>query len=719
MAKSDETLERINLQSCYHKQQKPNWVEGKLTNAFDTETHNGAVFMLSFAFGGDSDYIANENVEKLDGKKIMEKLTDYKARSAINVWYNLDFDANAILSDILTQRELIELNITNGTTTTVEGMEYEIRYVKSKFLRIKDQNDNIYPHYDISQFFYMPLDVAAEEWLGDNKKEDIDTSKFGNKQYIKDHFDEIGEYAAKDAKLTQQLAIELIDEAENLDIPMGKPISTGYLSAEYLRANTESKPDFHSANMQSMFWDSYYGGRFEVFKRGNVGEIAAPDINSAYPAIMKDLPNPSTLEWTGHNNKEETFFSFDSNPFNYRDLKEADYGVVKARVTTDPNEKIQPFAYKINGKVNYPVLTDTVITTIKPIFEFAVDNGLVVDYDLMQGWLGYETDETEYPFDFIGDVYAQRKVFEQLHNKPKKGKLLKIVLNSLYGKTCQTTEIKKILDLSENEDTVLEDYEKVYPVDFVSQNERDGLKDDEVIISAQLAGKRFNPFIASYITGMTRLELHKQVVEHDLVDETVMFATDCLMVEREAYEESNFNELIEVPDSTLPESEFREKAKESLGMWDFDYKGKAFVVGSGVYEVEKPNGDTKLKTRGFIESNIDGTLKEMAQEHDTGIPLENERPLTIAEVLIKPERGNVSEFVRNSKQLKPDFDTKRYWDRTKPTFSDLLECAEESKPIDLAKEQTERLQKAQQMSKEQKEVSESEKPVSELKTGEA
>mgnify|MGYP006296135501 CR=1 FL=1 len=225
---------------------------------------------------------------------------------------------------------------------------------------------------------------------------------------------------------------------------------------------------------------------------------------------------------------------------------------------------------------------------------------------------------------------------------------------------------------------------------------------------------------------MTRLELHKQVVEHDLVEETVMFATDCLMVEKEAYDKSDFDELIKVPSDSLERDEFRQIAKESLGFWDFDYKGEGFIVGSGVYEVdthkcknkdcknygttecENRNDRIKTKTRGFLEKNLEGSLMNMAKKNPNGIPLENTRPLTIAEVLIKPERGNVSQFIKESKTLTATFDTKRNWQNDDATFTDLLNGVETSMPINLAEIEEERMRKAQETLEEAEEMNKGE-----------
>lgn len=740
MSKSDEILKNIDLDGVFNEQMQPSFANDKQVNAFDTETSDGTVFMLSYAFGeSDSGIVGNKDGSQLDTTELFDKITNHNCRSSLNFWYNLDFDANAILSGILTERELTKLNVQDQTVTEHNGIEYEITYVKSKFLKIKDNSNNLYEHYDVSQFFYTSLDNAANEWLGKNKKENIDTKKFGKQpchrheivqkgckncwqkqdalNYITENYVQIAEYAEKDAILTQELSQELVIQAEKLDIPMGKPFSTGYLSAEYLRANTPEKPHFGKFDFQEMFWDAYYGGRFEVFERGEIGEIAAPDINSAYPAIMRNLPSPDSLDWEHFANepqKENEGFTISASTFEFQDITKHDYGVIRAIVTTNPKKKIQPFAYKIDGKVNFPVLTDTEITVIKPIFEFAVKNDYVLDYRLKEAWLANETKHTTYPFEFIGDIYADRKVAEVLNDKPKKGQLLKIVLNSLYGKTCQTTEKKELVDLREKpEKWELDTNQKLMPMQYLSRNQRKRIEDYEVLVSTQTAGRRFNPFFASYITGMTRLELHKRVEDYGLVDDTVMFATDCLMVRKEAYEQSGFDELIQVPDESLGEETFREKVRNSLGYWDYDYQGKAFIVGSGVYEVDtgkcrNPNcpnyGEQcprdihrmKTKTRGFTEKDLGGTLREIARENPDHIPIENERPLTIGEVMINPQKGNVSEFIKHSKKLFPDFDTKRVWERDSPDFHDLLVSAEESKPRNLAEEQISELEAIQE-----------------------
>jgi hypothetical protein len=175
-------------------------------------------------------------------------------------------------------------------------------------------------------------------------------------------------------------------------------------------------------------------------------------------------------------------------------------------------------------------------------------------------------------------------------------------------------------------------------------------------------------------------------MQYGLVDDTYMFATDCIMVDETAYDKSDFSEIVLTPDETLEGEKFRNVAKESLGMWDFDYSGIGFVVGSGVYEVALDNGKIKTQSRGFKSSALDGKLVESAEKHPNGIPLQNNRPITMAEVMSNPNIGKVSSFTRQYKKLNPNFDRKRNWDVENPSFHDLLEDSHGSMPLVVSKD---------------------------------
>ena len=46
-----------------------------------------------------------------------------------------------------------------------------------------------------------------------------------------------------------------------------------------------------------MAYRSYYGGRFEILKRGFIGKGYLYDINSAYPYALTQIPDLSKGKW--------------------------------------------------------------------------------------------------------------------------------------------------------------------------------------------------------------------------------------------------------------------------------------------------------------------------------------------------------------------------------------------------------------------------------------
>jgi hypothetical protein len=588
--------------------------------------------MVSYDFEGADSGVYGTKDGFVEPSKLWDFLTDYKCRNAQNMWYNLDFDSDVFLSSVLSPDEITELAVKGS----VEARGYEIVYIPGKFLKISDENRNTYTHYDAAQFFYDSLDGAAKEWLNEKKSEGIDTSKFGKEgmepnSYIKDNFRDIKIYAEKDATLTRKLWRRLTTKAVDLDIPVGKPISTGYLAQEWMDYHLPHRPGFGPTEMQSLAWDSYAGGRFEVYERGNVGEVVGADINSAYPNILANLPDPSTLRWERVDNPSSD------------QLEGADYGFITATVTTDRSKRIQPFAKKIDDVVKYPALKEVEINTLVDTYVFAKNNGYLVDSTVNEAWLGYETSGTKKPFSEIPNMYDKRKTAES-NGKMKQGLLLKIILNSMYGKFCQTTPKREYLE----ESKTLKDYEQIVPGISLPASIRETLKDE--VIERLEAGPYFNPFMASYITGLTRLQLHQSVEKHDLVEDTIMLATDCIMVEADAFRRSSF----ELVDESLPYA-------KQLGGWDKEYEGHANVIGAGVYEVDM--GDKiKTMTRGFRERDLD-TISLVKEVKENGeITAETNRPMTLKEAVWHSRPiSDVGAFSKSEREIDPNMDEKRLW----------------------------------------------------------
>jgi len=670
MAKSDTPFDRLELSRAYAPPHQPEWAREKPVNGFDTETADGDVIMLSGAYEGFGGFVAHNDGEMLPPEDMWQYLTHTRARGAINVWYNLDFDTDVILKSVLNRKQMAVLTVNNTVTVPLEAMDggdfkWRITYIPGKFMKIKDSNKHVYTHYDASQFFFSSLEVAAQEWLGEKKLSDtVDVKQFGKKgdqvnDYIRAHWDKIETYARKDAVLVRDLWQEAIEVGEELGIPMGRPFSTGYLGESYLNAHLKEKPGIGPYDMAKMAWEAYAGGRFEVIKRGDIGPVAGPDINSAYPAIIANLPDPKTLVWDHTENPT------------VQDLKDADYGFVHATISTDETRPIQPFAVKdtSDDKLKYPALVNHEVTCLKEIFTNAHEHDYLDDYMIHEAWLGHDNG-AHYPFDFIPGLYDDRKTFAD-QGKKKTAMLLKIILNSMYGKFCQTTpKRRKLTDATE-----LEDHEYFVSSLSLPKYIRDEYTDG--FIEYLQAGSWFNPFLAAYTTGLTRLELHKRILEYGLEPYTVMLATDCLMIEQDAFESSNFATDL-VPGENV-------SYEDQLGMWDYDYKGDAFVIGAGIYQVDKADGSSKVQTRGFKEVDLDATdLRHEAKQADGYVEIESTRPRSMSEAIwMGQDVSDIGQFIPpedNTRKLHPDMDSKRQWGQ-KATFDRLLSGTQKSQPI--------------------------------------
>lgn len=649
MAKTDTPYDDINRSSVDKQLREATWLDGKEIVAFDTETSSGDIFMISVSGPGYTLVIDNDG-ESLTPERIFNTLTKKRFRGKCNVFFNLKFDASVILK-VLPQEKCEKLRI-NGL---IEYKQYEIKYIPGKFLKITDGNNHNYEYFDIAQIFGSSLSEAVDSWLENAEKneENIDTKQFDSQRYIDKHYKSIKKYARKDAKLTRRITIQLFNEAEqNQNIPCGRPYSTGYLASQYLTQRIDHKIGYGPDKMQRMAWESYTGGRFEVFNRGQIGDIVGPDINSAYPDILSNLPDPSSLSWYGSQTQSITI----------NDIRKADYGFIKATISTNKNKRIQPFATKINGTQTYPALDSVELTVIRDIFLFALDNGYITDYQIENVILGDTTEQTRYPFNFMPDKYSERKHLEASGNH-NAADTTKITLNSMYGKTLQT--IWDVLDY-DMEISVSEAQDK----DNIRVDRQSGIVYKEEL----RAGSFFNPFIGTYTTGLTRLELHKTVEELGLVDDTILFATDCIMVDKDAYDKSNFEKKLENENDSYA---------EQLGKWDKDYEGNAFVIGSGVYQVDTENDKQKTVSRGFGSLDESDLVKRAKNAGKEPINTGNHRPIGFSEAIHSQNLTvkDIGRFDKATKKLYADFDGGRQWERNGVTFNDLLEKQEDSKPV--------------------------------------
>lgn len=665
MAKSDLDLNKVSLLRTRFKPSKPAWVGDRPIHGWDTETTAGKPFLLTVAWQHEAPEgrAIHDGGKPLDPELIFKYLTHREARGSVNVWFNLDFDANVILA-LLPFDNLAELTVTNET----EWEGYRITYIPRKMLTIRDKHGHKYQHFNVSfpNCGFGSLENTCQEWIGEGKYGDnLDRSRFDDPKYISDNWDDILNYGIRDAVILRRFWVEFVKVAEPLGVPCARPYSTGYLAEQCYnvkwREPNRRKPGFSVRHMQAQAWESYRGGRFEILERGSIGEVIAVDINSAYPYQLKNLPDPSTLRWRRHK-----LPSWDR-------LKAADYGFVTAVVWTNENRPLQPFAVKENGKLIFPILEGVRVTVTLPEFIFAVENNLVTNFQTDTAWLATTGPKTVFPFDWVQELYDKRLEFKAAGDN-RKQMVLKIILNSLYGKLAQLTET---VNSAEGGEEIKDDW-FFYPVEILPEALRNHYYQNMEILYRQVkAGSYFNPFLASYITGRTRLALLKATISTGLENAAIILATDSVTYRKAEFDRSSFRR------DFLHDSKY-------LGSWEIEGEGNLFVAGCGVYELEDSDGEIKSRTRGFEPSfgiygmDLEGGSLKAAAEHAEKeiIPISNNRPLKIAQALWQGyDLNTVGVFQDFPRGLNAGMDTKRNWQREKVTWRDLLTSSETSLPL--------------------------------------
>jgi len=431
------------------------------------------------------------------------------------VW-NLKYEQGALFYYLPPAEVLAELR--KYGRCDYEG--YKISIIENKEVKISFGHHTRYI-YDVFPYYASSLQVASNRYLDESK---IESTKKFTPRYVNNHLLEIKKYCVQDALLTKKLADLFIKNLHELKLYPKKLISTGYISGQHFST-------IHNPNVRRLYseypevvkfaYDSYSGGMFQVFKRGK-GKFWQYDINSAYPYEITKLKTLQGCEL-----------------INSREVISADFGFLDCDMLI--SSRYSPVTVKINNLNIYPQgVIRRVITKLE--YDYLISRGNEVE--IRDGW--YIRCRDEYPYKTeIERLYKLKAEYKGINEMQYM--LVKILLNSLYGKFLQITEVW------------------------------DPKKQKHF-----RAGMMFNPVYASYITAGTRVALCEAM---DAAPDSICAAHT---------------------DSIISNKPLRLSIGAGLGDWGFVDKGKGFIVGSGIYSIGK-----KVHFRGFDRDiNLNELIKE-------------------------------------------------------------------------------------------------------------
>ena len=371
---------------------------------FDTETnYKGDIMLLCDDTG--------RHIWKPDLREILQFLTYKDYRKTINWFYNLSFDIESVLK-MLPEDKLIEILKTNETV--YEG--FKLFYLPQKAFKVSDKSKHSLYYWDIAQFYGTSLDNASKQYLGDNKSvsdiKSLMTYLWSDK--VKDV---VYKYCIHDCDLTRRLAERMHKGVLDCNISFSKPFSRASLAETAFLENCDI-PQYLDAprDVNKYFYWSYYGGWFELFKRGyHNSHIIEYDINSAYPYAMLNLPDLRGMDWKDTVKRH----------------KDAVVGVYLVSVTPQTKKYITPAQIRTESLSVHPQSS-----LLKYVTHIELET-LQQDYKvkILTGYEGF-IDHPTYPFrDYVLKLYEDKKNYKGMDDMMYD--CIKRVLNGFYGKNIQ------------------------------------------------------------------------------------------------------------------------------------------------------------------------------------------------------------------------------------------------------------------------------------------
>jgi hypothetical protein len=334
---------------------------------------------------------------------------------AIHIWFGSNYDVSMILKD-LSWSHLSALK--HWTKTVWHG--YELEHIPHKWLSVK--KDGVTAKlFDIQSFFggsyvsaLLDMKVGTDEEIAH-----LTSEKARRSEFLWEEIAEIRDYWRLELRLMPALADSLRTAFVDAGFDVTSWHGPGSLANLAMRrhgiqdAMSETPADVRVAARYA-----FAGGRFELFRGGWIRRrIKNADLNSAYPAYTRDLPNLSRGKWRHGTAFEPGKFAI------YH---------IRYKAAPDPMRPFPLFRRLASGEVVWTHDTEG--------WYWAPEADLVRDdpcATFLESHVFDEDDENDRPFRWVEEYYHRRKYLKSI------GSILeltfKLIINSIYGQLAQRT----------------------------------------------------------------------------------------------------------------------------------------------------------------------------------------------------------------------------------------------------------------------------------------
>ncbi len=349
---------------------------------------------------------------------------------AINIIYGGSYDFNMWLSD-LTEDDLRDVY----SRDVAYWQGYRIMWRRGKSFALARVDDmrkrvgNSVIIYDVVPFFQMPFVKACDSYLGENYpgRDLIIENKAKRSNFADESLEDIRRYNDLELQNLLSLAYELRERLNKVGLRPRRwdgpgAVASALLAREGIKDHLTPCPEPVAEAARY----AYAGGRFEIIKYGHVeGPAYEYDVNSAYPAALKDVPSLTHGRWERLTGEEaDTFYPFALYHITYYS-------------DGDPSVPAPFFRRAEKGSIRYPVQVTGWYWSpeyrVGKLYCARDDTGAFMH--VIEAWRFVPDADCPKPFAFIEPLYNKRRALKAAGDGAQVG--IKLALNSLYGKLAQ------------------------------------------------------------------------------------------------------------------------------------------------------------------------------------------------------------------------------------------------------------------------------------------
>ena len=434
---------------------------------FDTETTKLEPMEKNFVFGVIYGYYGHKVIHSV--KEFREEFENPKYKNKYIFAHNAEFDLLTIFGNVYT--EVDNAAIFNG------------KFISAKFgdLTFGDSM-NIYPTSvaKIGELIGLSKGENEKIWTGGLTKDNITNADI--------------DYCVTDCKIVYKALLRIFELIGNIKLTLPS-------LAMYDFRHNYMKENLYFSEYVDDFFESYYGGRTEAFK---IGEVNAKvyDINSLYPYAMVNCIFPDIKHLKKEVKVDVKYLLFCLKFYE---------GMASVRVKhKDTYFGYLPCKMKVNGneKLVFPVGEFETTVNFNEL-RFAVNSGVVEI--LSVNYMVY-ANPVESPFiEFVTDNYNKRMESTDELNRT----IYKLKMNSLYGRFAMRMKMTTTYydDIPFHLIEELKELDKFCDIQIFNQDRNDCYLITE---NEKMKNSFFSiPALSSYITSEARVMLLKSMLKNE------------------------------------------------------------------------------------------------------------------------------------------------------------------------------------------------------------